>query len=220
MTGSPAAIVWIDGQVHPRERRLREGGGRHRRDRLRLHRPAAAGSGLLGQLSVPRREDAVVQGQPAGQALLLLRMRGEWGRIPLRGGEGGVGFRLGGGVARREDGGRVEEGERGPEGGGAEAAEGEAVGVAGADGEVLRAVPVGVAEGGAGAEVSGGPGAGGGGAAAVRRGDGAEPVGPGAYREPKGGVQGRGAARGRAGADGTAGWALRQVPQPDHLPDS
>ena len=61
-----------------------------------------------------------------------------------------------------------------PQGRGAAAAEGAAVGAAGADGEVLRALPVGVAEGGEGAGLPGRAGAGGGGAAALRRGDGAE----------------------------------------------
>ena len=50
------------------------------------------GQDSLGQLPVPRRADAVVQGQPAGQALLLLRLRGERGRVPVRRGEGGAGL--------------------------------------------------------------------------------------------------------------------------------
>jgi len=93
------------------------------------------------------------------------------------------------------------------------------VGVARADGEVLRALSLGGAEGGQGARVSGGAGTGGGRAAALWRGDGAEPLGSGADREPAGGVQGRGAARCRVDPEGAAGGPLRPVPFADHLPD-
>ena len=41
----------MDGEVHARQRRSGQGCVRHRRDRLGAHRPAAARTGLLGQLS-------------------------------------------------------------------------------------------------------------------------------------------------------------------------
>ena len=117
-----SAIDWVDGEVHHGQQGSGQGGGGHRRDRLGVHRPAAAGAGLLGELPVPRRADAVVQGQPAGQALLLLRLRGERGRVPVRGGEGGAGLprggRVAGGALRR----RARAGERGPAGRGDAAA--------------------------------------------------------------------------------------------------
>ena len=145
--GRPA-IDWVDGEVHEREQGPGQGRRRHPRDRLRLHRASAAGTGLLGQLPVPRRADAVVQGQSPRQALLLLRLRGERGRVPVRGGEGGAdlsrGGRVAGGALRRRD----REGGRGSAGRGEAAPEGAALGAARADREVLRALSVGVAEGG------------------------------------------------------------------------
>ena len=48
------------------------------------------GQGLVGAVPVPRRADAVVLGRPAGQALLLLRVRGGGRRLQLRRGEGGA----------------------------------------------------------------------------------------------------------------------------------
>ena len=107
---------WVDGQVHDRQQGSGQGRRRHRRDRLGVHRSAAARPGLLGVLPVPRRADAVVQGQPAGQALLLLRLRGERGRVPVRGGEGGAGLPRGGRVAGRALRRRARAGERGPAG--------------------------------------------------------------------------------------------------------
>ena len=73
-----------------------------------------------------------------------------------------------------------------PQGRGGAAPPGAALRAAGADRGVLRAVPVGVAEGREGARVPGGPRAVRGGAARVRGRDGAAGVGPGAGGEPAG----------------------------------
>src|SRR5262249_49064888 len=95
-------------------------------------------------------------GQPARQALLLLRLRGEGRRLPVRGGEGRARLSRGGGVAGRAGRCGARARERGSAGGGVAAAEGAGLGAARTGRGVRPALPGGGAEGGEVEEVSGG----------------------------------------------------------------
>src|SRR3954469_1161916 len=130
-------------QVHARDGRARQGRRGHRRDRLGLYGSAAGGRPVHRAVPVPRGALAVVLGRPAGEAVLLLRLRGGRGRVPLRAGEGGARFSGGGRGARRALRGGDRARERGSQGGGGAKAAGAARRVAGADRAVLRELSVG-----------------------------------------------------------------------------
>ena len=100
----------------PREPRAGQAGGRHRRGRLRPHRPASARARDGRPLPVPRGAHAVVLGRPAGEALPLLRLRGRRRHDQVRRGEGGARVRRGGRAARRPLRGRARARARGPAG--------------------------------------------------------------------------------------------------------
>ena len=186
--------------------RVRAGGG-HRRGRLRAHRPAAPGRALRRPLPLPRGADALVLGRPAGEALLLLRLRGRRRRVPLRRGEGGAGVHRRRRAAGRALRGRARARARGPAGGGEAAQRRAARRGAGAHRGLLRELPLGLARRRRRRASTCWARARRGGAARVRRRLRAERLGPGADARPAGRVQRRGAARrpGWCSGDGGGG---------------
>ena len=141
-------------------RRRRQGEGprrrRLRRPRLAVHRAAQGRPCALDRaVPVPRRALAVVRDRAVPEAVQVLRVRRGRRPVPLRRAQGGPRLPRRAGVPRRPRGDRARARGGGPAGGRAPPLPRPPAGAAGAHGDVLLALPVGLGRGRQGARLPG-----------------------------------------------------------------